>query len=338
MPPESRIPPLLQPYTRLPKHPSLFLLTGTLGATANWLIIRFLCDVLATKNGSRAAENDKAGDEVGEGGTAVVLVSWIREYEFWRNEARKGAGLDLQRLGNEKRVAFVDGLSRMYMPEVGKQSITQNTVLTTPQTQNMVTARTPARMTPWTPPAPLMSTSEAKSDNKGYFFLHTPDLKAFEETVMSATAYLESSSRPPKSILLILDAPDTLLATEPGITPSALASTILQLHAKMLHAIVHVSADDALLSLSMPPQPLEISGHNFLVGMAHGSKRVISCRVLDTGVAKDVSGVLRITGGAGGGFSELFGEDEERVEARELLYLVKGDGSVKVFERGAGEG
>ena len=47
-------------------------------------------------------------------------------------------------------------------------------------------------------------------------------------------------------------------------------------------------------------------------------------RKLDTGAAKDVSGVLRITGGGA----------REGVEACEYLYLVGADEGVKVFERG----
>lgn len=75
--------------------------------------------------------------------------------------------------------------------------------------------------------------------------------------------------------------------------------------------------------------------------MAHMSTRVIGTRVLDTGVARDVSGVVRVTeqrcGWMGLG---LEGEEEggraEEGKGKEFLYQVKGDGGVKVFERGAG--
>lgn len=57
-------------------------------------------------------------------------------------------------------------------------------------------------------------------------------------------------------------------------------------------------------------------------------------RGLDTGTARDVSGVLRVTRGAqeedeGAGCKGQEGEE------RELLYFVGGDGGVRVFERGA---
>lgn len=60
-------------------------------------------------------------------------------------------------------------------------------------------------------------------------------------------------------------------------------------------------------------------------------------RALETGAARDVSGVLRITRGGGWGWEE---EGEEEGEGMgmgrevELLYLVGRDGNVKVFERG----
>lgn len=54
----------------------------------------------------------------------------------------------------------------------------------------------------------------------------------------------------------------------------------------------------------------------------------MALRLLDTGTARDVSGVVRITAGDGGS------KEAEKIEERELLYFVGGDGGVKVFERG----
>lgn len=54
----------------------------------------------------------------------------------------------------------------------------------------------------------------------------------------------------------------------------------------------------------------------------------MSVRELDTGSARDVSGVLRVTKGGG------WEEGGEAVEEREVLYFVGNDGGVRVFERG----
>ena len=48
---------------------------------------------------------------------------------------------------------------------------------------------------------------------------------------------------------------------------------------------------------------------------------VMALRLLDTGTARDVSGVVRVTG-------------MQDVDAAEYLYYVAGDGGVRVFERG----
>lgn len=80
-----------------------------------------------------------------------------------------------------------------------------------------------------------------------------------------------------------------------------------------------MSADDPLLHAQATT--LEREHAALVVGQAHAAGRVLALRMLDTGTARDVSGVMRITGPL---------EDE----GREYLYYVAGDGSVKVFERG----
>ena len=94
-----------------------------------------------------------------------------------------------------------------------------------------------------------------------------------------------------------------------------------------VYATIIASAADLPLSQS-PTTPLELSHAAFVMSLAHQARYIISVRGLDTGVAKDVSGVIRITRGAGKC------ADEESVEERECLYYVGSDSGVKVFERG----
>ena len=69
------------------------------------------------------------------------------------------------------------------------------------------------------------------------------------------------------------------------------------------------------------------------MSMAHEANVVWGVRELDTGSARDVSGVLRITRGpATESIEDMSGED---VEEKELLYCVAADGGVRVFERGS---
>ncbi|MBE3049073.1 hypothetical protein IMZ48_42550 [Candidatus Bathyarchaeota archaeon] len=90
----TRIPHRLAPYLPLPDA-SLTLLTSVLGATTNWLLLRYLAFHLA----SRAADDDepanlrrraRTDDEgLGGGDTAVVLVSFMRDYAFWKDGAAR---------------------------------------------------------------------------------------------------------------------------------------------------------------------------------------------------------------------------------------------------------
>jgi elongator complex protein 6 len=346
MPPSSRIPSHLQPYVHLPRDKSLLLLTSTLGASANWLIIRFLCDALS---------NTEDGGE--EQGHNVVLVSWMKEYEFWKQEARKGGGVDLERLKRDGRFAFVDGLSEVCLNATPTGEATNNGagMKATPPGPAGVTpgrrvlapaaqargppgpaARTPAPTTPSQAPSTTQST-------KGQYTLKSLDVAHIKTTIISVVGALSTStSAAQRKTLVVLDNPDLLLALDSTIKPSAVTSLILTLHTlpSVSHVLTHIQADNPLLSLSTPPQPLEIAHHNFLVKLGHMSRRILGVRVLDTGVARDVSGVVRVTEQrmdfTSLGFKDEGKESDESGKGKEFLYQVKGDGSVKVFERGAG--
>jgi elongator complex protein 6 len=361
MPPSTRIPPLLQPYTHLPRDDSLLLLTSTLGASANWLIIRFLCDALSNR------QVEDGGDSEGHN---VVLVSWMRGYETWKQEARKGAGLDLDRLKKEGRFAFVDGLSELCLDAIEEQSgewpttpqqVKSNTVgpsTAAPRLQaqrgpqalpvrgppgRIVPARGPP---PSAGPATTTASTPIPTENRrpvasGLYTLKSLDLAHSKTTITSAVSSLSATSTTATTqprTLLILDNPDVLLALNPAITPSALTSLFLSSHnlPTVSHILTHIQADTPLLSLSTPPQPLELAHHNLLVKLGHMSRRILGLRVLDTGVARDVSGVVRVTeqkaDWLGLGFEGVDEKtDTESGKGKEFLYQVKGDGSVRVL-------
>jgi elongator complex protein 6 len=370
MPPSTRIPSHLQPYVHLPRDESLLLLTSTLGASANWLITRFLCDALSNNS-------DEGGDEEVHN---VVLVSWMREYDFWKQEARKGAGLDLERLRREGKFAFVDGLSELCLdlndtPLDGPTD--SGTEQTTPQAHvASATGRSPAqrgpqilpvrgppasmipaRGPPQTPAQPARSavtmtatSTQAANPSRttpGHYTMKSLDLAHLKTTIASAVSSLAPTASivAQRKTLLVLDNPDIFLALNPTINQSAMTTLILALHSlpTVSHVLTHIQADTPLLSLSTPPQPLEITHHNLLVKLGHMSQRILGVRVLDTGVARDVSGVIRITEQRVG-WMELGIEDDsekgrnsgDNGKGKEFLYQVKGDGSVRVFERGAG--
>lgn len=94
----------------------------------------------------------------------------------------------------------------------------------------------------------------------------------------------------------------------------------------MHSSIVTLSADEPLISSQATS--LEKDHAALGISLAHDAHLIISLRMLDTGAARDVSGVLRVTPGGG------IDDSMEVVEERELLYFVAGDGGVRVFERG----
>lgn len=77
---------------------------------------------------------------------------------------------------------------------------------------------------------------------------------------------------------------------------------------------------------------LETNHTSFVLSVAHQARSILGVRLLDTGTARDVSGVVRITGG--GGVDEGDEQNELEKDGKEFLYYVGGDGGVTVFERG----
>ncbi len=92
--------------------------------------------------------------------------------------------------------------------------------------------------------------------------------------------------------------------------------------------------------------PLSLSHREYLTSVAHQSDRVVQLRGLETGAARDVDGVLRVSrGGAvvedeeevGKSATGSFGGEGRRDDGEaegEWLYQVKADGTVRVWARG----
>lgn len=69
------------------------------------------------------------------------------------------------------------------------------------------------------------------------------------------------------------------------------------------------------------------------MSLAHQARAIWAVKELDTGSARDVSGVLRISRGPAA-------EDDDHAEGdrqdeKESLFFVAADGGVRVFERGS---
>lgn len=163
--------------------------------------------------------------------------------------------------------------------------------------------------------------------------LSTP-VEEIQRTIQQAIAGLKSSSS--RKVLLFLDNPDILLATG-STTAYDLSTFLLTIRSEQTaHAtILSVSADLPTVSAAALETriPIEAESAAFTIGQAHVSRWLLGVRELETGAAKDVSGVLQITRGGEVYDSNQYELGEVAKEA-ELLYLVQRDGNVKVFGRG----
>ncbi|KAK8099386.1 uncharacterized protein PG998_012627 [Apiospora kogelbergensis] len=287
----SRTPPLLEPYLGLPPEASLIVLTGVLGASTNWLVQRYLCRFLATTAADRNAQRTAVGEEgdssnPDDGDSAsVVLVSFLRDYAFWKEGAGR-IGVDLDASSKKGKFVFVDGLSKLFSGGPSAHGVS----------------------------------SPADASGK---VLSNSTLHELRKQLAEAVTQLRQQSQSSK-IVLILDSPDLLLAaTGKTMTGAALQDLLLDIREEVHSSIVTLAADEPLLSAQTTT--LEKEHAAFAISFAHAADMIISLRMLDTGTAKDVSGVLRVTQRSA---SANAGED------RELLYFIAGDGGVRVFERG----
>jgi len=209
-------------------------------------------------------------------------------------------------LAAKKKFAFVDGLSGLFIPK-------QNVRL-----------------------------------NVGEKILGNPDLGSVAAEIQKAVQTLEEGGK----VLLVVDQLDLLLAAAGDHVGAVdVADMILGVREVCKHfqkvilyhincidefiqlvyaTVITVSADYPLVSAQKTP--LELDHAAFLLSVAHQADFIMSLRLLDSGTARDVSGVVRITAGD----QNVGGEEDiqARVEKKELLYFVGGDGGVKVFERG----
>jgi elongator complex protein 6 len=98
MPSQPVLPYTLIPYVSSPPpDESLTLITAVLGATSNWLILRFLYTALVDhdrrRGGGQVSSNDEFADSqnttTARANWKVVLVSFLRDLGFWKTEAKR---------------------------------------------------------------------------------------------------------------------------------------------------------------------------------------------------------------------------------------------------------
>ncbi|KAJ5111124.1 hypothetical protein N7532_001659 [Penicillium argentinense] len=337
MPSQPPLPHLLVPYLSDQTDSSLTLISSILGATSNWLVLRFLHAALSSSSSPHmpiGVEDQYDGKK-----RKVVLVSFMRGWEFWKSEAKR-LGLDLTRLSSKQQFTFVDGLSELF-------SLPQNTKTRLPAQHAGAPARTalplrsqsavPDRMPPQATPADQTSSrgSTEPIAKKLHFSGHgITALNALGRDIQTVIEKQKISQD--DEILLIIDQPDLLLAStgpSQAIGATEMMNWLTGLQLDVHSTVLTLAADSPLLhnasaSSNQMANPTEAEHAAFSIGLAHRARSVMQLRTLETGAARDVSGVLRIS--RGGGWT--VGDDN--LDERELLFYIQRDGGVRVFGRG----
>ncbi|KAI9927941.1 hypothetical protein MW887_002793 [Aspergillus wentii] len=331
MPTQPPLPHLLAPYVSSLPESSLTVLSSVLGATGNWLVLRFLYAALSASSGAHASVG-------ADGGKKKKVVF----------------GLDLARLSDKGQFAFVDGLSELFYapattttpaaPVAQPGALPPRTVLPVRSQPGAVPGRSPQ------PAAPISngslnrpSTGIGPAKHLHFSGRGTAALDALEKDIAAVIQQVKNtkgSDEEDSEILLIVDQPDLLLAaTGPskGIGATEMGDWIMGLQQNVSSTLLTLSSDSPLIhntpALShYQATPLETEHAAFAVGSAHRAERVMQLRNLETGAARDVSGVLRISkGGAWGGSHD---NGEGSWDEKEVLYFIQRDGGVSVFGRG----
>lgn len=163
--------------------------------------------------------------------------------------------------------------------------------------------------------------------------------------VRAAPRAVPPSTTPDEAMpVVMVDGIDFVLASQPSVSALSLQSTLATVRARSQSLLVTCSADTPLLhnhdGVSTAATPLEADHAHFITSMAHQSQWLFQLRGLDTGTAKDVSGVVRVSRGGAEDDDHRDGDtsrgprQEEDLIDGEWLYQIKGDGSARVWGRG----
>lgn len=107
MPSQPPIPHLLTPYLSHSTHSaqSLTIITSVLAATPNWLVLRYLHSILsATPEHNELHQEGGRGKRTRRRARRIVLVSFLREWLFWRGEGKRLVRLLFYSFGNESEM------------------------------------------------------------------------------------------------------------------------------------------------------------------------------------------------------------------------------------------
>ncbi|KAI1628884.1 hypothetical protein EDD37DRAFT_24766 [Exophiala viscosa] len=309
------------------------LVTSVLSTPSPWLCLRLL---YAALHGIEGQTLDRS-EPVSRDSRPVIFVSLLRPLSLWTETGRK-LGLDIPDLLRSKKIIYIDGLSLAASstsnPRAGPDGLLPPTLklksLGLNDLRDAVNTALKSMSTP--PAAPMLPSSRGLPAG-------TPSPRT-PQPASTPTPVLPTNTKP----IILLDGVDFLLASVPNMSTLALGSVLSMWRAQCHALMITANADAPLLHTATSHDsgtPLERDHAHFLTSMAHQSRWVWQLRGLDTGSAKDVTGVLRISRGGDLNFEEgssgAGAQSHTRLDDMpdaEWLYQLKGDGSVRIWSRG----
>lgn len=258
--------------------------------------------ILAALHGDQNAPTLERSDTTrASNNRRVVLLSFLRPLSLW-TEVGKKAGLDITSLIAKRQILYIDGLDVYY-----------------------------ASASPSVSAGPSSLRSHALNEVQNVL---QRAIEASYKTTGMATATADMTTivhDPSDELVLIIDGLDFLIASQPDVTATTVSKMLTTIRQRVHSTILTISSDGPLLHGNAgSTTPLEKEHQAFIATLAHQSQLVMQLRCLDTGTAKDISGVIRVSHG---GTYEDESEEQSLVEG-EWLYKVSGDGSVRVWVRG----
>lgn len=235
----------------------------------------------------------------------------------------KHQGLDVPALITAKRLFYVDGLRKSSLPpntrstSPGSEAYGTTMLKSLALNDILATVNQVLHSASGSTNYPAMSTME-KPNNNTFTVQRAPAAAGPRPSA--------ASSAPSSAPIVILDGLDFILASQPSTTPPSLNAFVATVRLQSSATIVTAQADSSLLHNIM--SPLETNHAQLVTSLAHQSHWVLQLRGLDTGSAKDVSGVVRASRGG------QWEEQPSNLTDGEWLYHSKGDGTVRVWARG----
>lgn len=142
----------------------------------------------------------------------------------------------------------------------------------------------------------------------------------------------DDSDSHPRKPTVVIDGLDFLLASRPAIEATQLQQFLSKILAASKSLVISCQADAPLLhQRDESATPLEREHAGFTTALAHQASLVMQLRGLDTGAARDVTGVMCISHG---GHYEYDEAAAASTGEGEWLYQCKSDGSVRIWSRG----